>query len=146
MVETSREPELAERAFWSWLGFWVQFLVLGLCVVIGAFAASGAAAPGDYAAGMVVILGALVLAFLRLKQYFDARPSGWSTFLFVDTMASLVVVIPVFAIIGLAGLFIANAWPYGSLHDGGIALFVVSGVIVFLDIKQVFDRINSHRS
>ena len=40
MVETSREPEPAEHAFWSWLGFWVQFLVLGLFVVIGAFAAS----------------------------------------------------------------------------------------------------------
>ena len=40
MAETSREPEAAERAFWSWLGFWVLFLVLGMCVVLGAFAAS----------------------------------------------------------------------------------------------------------
>jgi hypothetical protein len=146
MVETSREPEAAERAFWWWLGFWVQFLLLGLAVVIGAFAASGAEGPGDYAAGMVLILAAVALAFLRLKQRFDERPLGWGRFLLVDTMASLVVAIPLFVIIGLAGLFIANAWPYGSLHDGGIALFVVSGVIVFLDIKQVFDNINSHRS
>ena len=146
MVETSREPEPAERAFWSWLGFWVQFLLLGLCVVIGAFAASQAEEPGNYRAGIVLILGAVALGFLRLKQRFDGGPSGWRNFLFVDNMTSLAVVIPVFVIIGLAGLFIASAWPYGSLHDGGIALFVVSGVVVFLDIKQVFDNINSHRS
>jgi hypothetical protein len=143
MVETSREPEPAERAFWSWLGFWVQFLVLGLCAVLGAFAASKAEAPGNYTAGMLLILGALALGFLRLKQRFDGGPLGWRNFLFFDRMASLTVVIPLFVIIGLAGLFIASAWPYGSLHDGGIALFVASGVMVFLDIKQVFDRINS---
>jgi hypothetical protein len=144
MVETSREPEPAERAFWSWLGFWVQFLLLGLCVVVGAFAASDAEEPGDYAAGVVLLLAAVVVALLRLKQHFDGGTLGWANFLFVDSMAGLAVVIPLFVIIGLAGLFIASAWPYGSLHDGGLALFVVSGVIVFLDIKQVFDRINSH--
>jgi hypothetical protein len=143
MVETSREPEPAEGAFWSWLGFWVQFLLLGLCVAIGAFAASAAEEPGNYAAGIVLLLGAAALAFLRLKQRFDDGLLGWSDFLFVDNMTSLVVVIPVFVIIGLAGLFMASAWSFGSLHDGGIALFVVSGLIVFLDIKRVFDRSNS---
>jgi len=29
------------------------------------------------------------------------------------------------------------------MHAAGIGLFVVSGVIVFLDIKHVFDRIDS---
>jgi hypothetical protein len=143
MVETSREPGPAERAFWAWLGFWAQFVVLGLCVVLGAFVASKAEAPGNYTAGMVLILGAVALGFLRLKQRFDGGPLGWRDFLFVDRMTSLAVVIPIFVIIGLAGLFIASAWPYGSLHDGGIALFAAGGVIVFLDIKQVFDRLNS---
>ena len=59
-------------------------------------------------------------------------------------MKSLPVVIPLFAVIGLAGLFIARAWPDGSLHNAGLGLFVVSGVIIFLDIKRVFDRMNSH--
>lgn len=140
MAETSREPEAAERAFWSWLGFWVLFLVLGLCVVLGAFAASRGEESGDYTAGVVLILAALALAFLRLKQSFDESSLSFGNFLFVDSMASLVVVISLFVVIGLAGLFIASAWPSGSLHAAGIALFVVSGVIVFLDIKQVFDR------
>jgi hypothetical protein len=143
MVENGREPEAADRAFWSWLGFWVQFLVLGICIVLGAFAASGAEEPGDYAAGIVLIICALALALLRLKQSFDGWPSGLSNFLLVDNFAGLAVVIPLFAVIGIAGLFLAQAWLYGSLHDAGIALFVFSGVIVFLDIKQVFDRMGS---
>jgi len=143
MAETSREPEPAEGAFWSWVGFWVQFFVLGLFVVIGAFAASECRGPGDYVSGMLLIFVALALAFLRLKRWFDGGASGWGNFLFVDDMKNLTVTIPIFAVIGLAGLFIARAWPFGSLHYGGLGLFVVSGVIIFLDIERVFDRLNS---
>lgn len=144
MVETSRELEPAERGFCLWFGFWVQFALLGVCVVLGAFAASSAEAPGDYAAGIVLILGAAALAFLRLKSRFDGGAPGWRNSVLVGGMWGLVVAIPLFTVIGLVGLFIAGAWSYGSLHAGGIALFVVSAVIVFLDIKHVFDRINSH--
>ena len=143
MAQTGREPEPAERGFWLWFGFWVQFLLLGLCVVIGAFAASGAAEPGDYAAGIVLMLAALALAFLRLKARFDGAPAGWRSFVLVDNMASLVVVIAVFVVVGLAGLFVASGWPFGALHIAGVALFAVSGLIVFLDLKQVFDRVDS---
>ncbi len=143
MAETSRGPEPAERAFWSWLGFWLQFVILGLLAVIGAFAASAAQGSGDYACGILLILGALTLAFLRLKQRFDGGPLGWREFLLVDDMTNLAVAIPLFTVIGLAGLFVAASWPYGSLHAAGLGLFVVSGLIVFLDIKRVFDRANS---
>ena len=44
------------------------------------------------------------------------------------------------AVIGLAGLFIAHAWEEGALHSAGIALFAVSGAMIFLDMKHVFDR------
>ena len=40
-------------------------------------------------------------------------------------------------------LFIARAWESGAMHAAGLGLFVVSGVIIFLDIKRVFDRMNS---
>ncbi len=143
MAETSREAEPAERAFWVWLGFWLQFVVLGLLVVVGAFAASAArGSSGDYACGILLILGALALAFLRLKQRFDGGAPGWREFLLVDDMTNLAVAIPLFTVIGLAGLFIAAAWPYGSLHAAGLGLFVISAVMVFLDIKRVFDRAN----
>ena len=144
MAETSRRPEPADRAFWSWLVFWLQFVILALCVVVGAFAASSDQLPGDYGCGVALFLGALALAFLRLKHSFDSRTPDWRDLLFVADMASLAVAIPVFTVIGLVGLFIARDWPVGSLHDVGLGLFVLSAMIIFLDIKTVFDRIDRH--
>jgi hypothetical protein len=143
MDETSPTPENAERAFWSWLAFWAQFLVLGVLAVIGAFAASDAGRPGDYTCGLLLTLGAIALAFLRLKHRLDGGALDWGSFLFVDDMKSLAIAIPLFTVIGLAGLFIAHAWQGGSMHTAGIGLFVASGVIVFLDIKRVFDRMDT---
>jgi hypothetical protein len=143
MDETSQTSDNAERAFWSWLGFWLQFLVLGVLAVVGAFVASRGERPGDYVCGMLLSLGAIALAFLRLKHQLDGGASGWGSFLLVDDMSNLAVVIPLFAVIGLAGLFIAHAWESGAMHAAGMALFIASGVIIFLDLKHVFDRMDS---
>jgi hypothetical protein len=140
MVESGRKPETAERAFWSWIAFWLQFLILAVCIVLGAFTASGDAQPGDYAVGIILILSAAGLGFLRLQQSFDQPPAKLGDFLLVDNVAGLAVVVPSFVIVGLAGLFIARAWPGGSLHDAGIALFVFSGAIVFFDVIRVVER------
>ena len=130
----------AECAFWSWLGFWLEILVLSVLAIVGAFAASAADRPGDYGCGMVLSLAAIALAFLRLKRRLDGNGSGWADFLLVGDMWNLALVIPLFAVIGLAGLFIAHAWEEGAMHAAGIALFIVSGAIIFLDMKHVFDR------
>jgi hypothetical protein len=143
MDETGRPPDDVERAFWSWLGFWIQFLILGLLAVIGAFVASEDARAGDYQCGLLLSLGAIALAFLRLKHRLDGGALDWGTFLLVDDMKHLAFVIPLFAVIGLAGLFVARAWESGAMHVAGLGLFVASGVIIFLDIKRVFDRMNS---
>ncbi len=146
MDETSRISEHAEQGFWSWLGFWVQLVVLGVLAVIGAFFASTGIGPGDYACGLLLSLAAIAFAFLRLKHRLDGGASDRSSFLFVDDMKSLAVAIPLFTIIGFAGLLLAHAWEYGSsLHTAGIGLFVISSVIIFLDIKRVFDRIDRGR-
>jgi hypothetical protein len=134
----------ADRGFSSWLGFWVQFLVLGLLAVIGMFFASAGGRSGDYACGLLLSLAALALAFLRLKHQLDGNASGWASFLLVDDMKNLALAIPLFAIVGLAGLFVAHSWPSGAMHAAGLGLFVASGVIVFLDIKHVFDVMNSN--
>ncbi len=139
-------PDDAERAFWSWLGFWLQILVLGVLATVGAFAASSAERPGDYACGMVLSLAAIALAFLRLKHRLDGDGSGWAELLLVDDMRNLALVIPLFTVIGLAGLFIAHAWAAGAMHSAGIALFIVSGAIIFLDMKHVFDRMERQRA
>ena len=134
-------PDTAERAFWSWLGFWLEVLVLSVLAIVGAFAASAADRPGDYTCGMALSLGAIALAFLRLKRRLDGNGSGWADFLLVDDMRNLALVIPLFTVIGLAGLFVAHGWENGAMHSAGIALFIVSGAIIFLDMKRVFDRI-----
>ncbi len=135
-----QKPDTAERAFWSWLGFWLQILVLGVLAIVGAFAASAADRPGDYTCGMALTLGAIALAFWRLKRRLDGDEFGWADFLLVGDMWNLALVIPLFTVIGLAGLFIAHAWAAGAMHSAGIALFIVSGAIIFLDMKHVFDR------
>jgi len=136
-------PEPAERAFWSWLGFWLELLILAMLAIAGAFFASDAVRPGDYACGLILTLGAIALAFLRLKSRLDGK-AGWDDFLFVRDMRNLAVAIPLFTVIGLAGLFIAHAWESGAMHTAGVALFVVSGLIIFFDIKRVYDHIDSN--
>ena len=143
MDEARRIADTAEHAFRSWLGFWAQLFLLGVLVVIGAFFASADARPGDYLCGLLLSLAALALAFLRLKYQLDGGAPGWSMFLLVDDMKNLALAIPLFTAIGLAGLFIAHAWEDGAMHFAGLALFVASGAIVFLDIKRVYDRMNS---
>ena len=66
-----------EAGFGAWLGFWAQFVVLGLLAVLGAFFASGDGAPGEYACGLILSMAAIAMAFLRLKTWFDAGATGW---------------------------------------------------------------------
>jgi hypothetical protein len=143
MAQTSRMHEAADRAFWSWLRFWLQLLVLAHLALVGAGFAALGGKPGDYATGMLLALAAVVLAFMRLKNHLDGGAASWRGFLLVDEMTQLVVAIPLFAILGFVGLITARAWPFGSLHAAGVGLFVASAVIAFLNIKNVFDRIDA---
>ncbi|MGE0257789.1 MAG: hypothetical protein AB7H71_00320 [Alphaproteobacteria bacterium] len=127
---------------------WGEFLALAFLAIIGAFFASANASPGDYACGMILILASIALAFLRLKARFDASDAGapdrdaadgWAGSLLVSDWANLTVVIVVFVVLALLGLFLAAGFEYGGLHNGGLALFVVSGAAIFLNLKHVFD-------
>ena len=60
-------------------------------------------------------------------------------------MANLIAVIVVFVALALAGLFVAAGFDHGGLHDAGVALFVVSGIAVFLSMKHVFDNLGRRR-
>jgi hypothetical protein len=129
----------------EWLGFWFQLLGLGVLAILGAMFAANGGRPGDYESGLVLCLAAVALLFLRLKYRLDGGADGCAEFLLVDRPAALTVVVPLFAILGLAGLFTAAAWGEGSLHDAGIALFIASGLIVFFSLKHVFDTLDRHR-
>jgi hypothetical protein len=133
-----------ELGYGAWIGFWLQLIILGLLVVIGAFFASDDSDPGDYSCGMILMLASLALAFLRLKARFDGGAIGWSSVL-VDDMTNLIAVIVIFVMLGLAGLFAAASIDSGGLHTGGVALFVASALAVFLNMKRVFDNLDRGR-
>jgi hypothetical protein len=145
MDETSRAGETAGNEFWPWLGFWIPLVVLGLLAIIGAAFASAGRQRGDYSVGLSLSLAAIALGFLWLKHWLDGGDPRANGFLFVDDMKNLALAIPLFALIGLLGLFLAAAWEDGSLHAAGLALFAASCAIIFLDIKHVYDRLDSLR-
>jgi len=53
-----------------------------------------------------------------------------------------VAVVVEFAILALAGLFVAAGFDRGGMHNAGVALFVASGIAVFLSLKHVFDNLD----
>jgi hypothetical protein len=142
MNESSARSDPNELGVCSWIAFWAQLAVLGGFAVLGAFFASAYRAPGDYACGLLLSLAAIALAFMRLKSRFDGAPADWGSFLLVDDMPNLVAVIVIFTVLALAGLFIAARFDHGGLHDAGVALFVASGLAVFLSLKHVFDNLD----
>ena len=142
MNQSSARAESNELC--AWIAFWAQLVVLAALAVLGAFFASDDSAPGDYACGLLLSLAAIALAFLRVKNRFDAA-ADWVSFLLVDDMANLLAVIVVFTILGLAGLFTAAGFDHGGLHDAGVALFAASGLGVFLSMKHVFDKADRTR-
>jgi hypothetical protein len=142
MKQSDAESEQGDLGVCAWLGFWAQLVVLGFLAVLGAFFASANNAPGDYVCGLALSLGALALLFMRLKSRFDGGPADWASFLLVDDMPNLVAVIVVFVVLALAGLFVAARFDHGGLHDGGVALFIASGLAVFLSLKHFFDNLD----
>ena len=145
MEQSRAGPEPGELGVCAWIGFWGQLVVLGVLAVLGAFFASDNNAPGDYACGLVLSLAAIALGFMRLKNRLDGGAADWASFLLVDDLPNLVAVIAVFAVLGLAGLLVAAGAGHGGLHNSGVALFVASGLIVFLSLKHVFDNLDRRR-
>ena len=145
MNQSSAAPEPNEPGIGTWIASWAELVLLGYLAVIGAFFASDNLSPGDYALGLMLSVAAIALAFMRLKSRFDGAAGDWASFLLVDDMRNLIAIIVVFTIVGLAGLFLAAGVEQGGLHDAGIALFVASGIAVFLSLKRVFDNLDRTR-
>jgi hypothetical protein len=141
MEHPEASPQHWGREYWAWFGFWGQFVVLAGLAILG-LAIAGSGAPGDDTTGLLLAGAAVALAFMRLRLWFDGGATGWMAFLFVDTPRGLLIVIPLFVVIALAGLFI-GAGASGSLRNAGIALFIASGGVIFLSLKRVFDALDS---
>ena len=142
MQSPNSPPDGLGREYWAWFGFWAELVVLAALAILGGYAASRGGESGDYATGLILAIAAIALAFFRLKRRFDGAPTDWPHFLLVDDMRNLALVIAVFVVLGLAGLFVAAASEAGSLHVAGVALFATSAVVVFLSLKNVFDTLD----
>jgi len=142
VTQAERESGESDQGYWAWFGFWAELVMFGLLAIAGGYFASHGGGSGDYATGLVLGVTAIALAFLRLKRHFDGAPTRWDRVLLVDDTRNLVLVIAVYVALGLAGLFVAAAEADGSLHVAGVALFATSGVIVFLNLKNVFDTLD----
>jgi hypothetical protein len=138
---TSGGGDLHETSLCTWFGFWAQFVLLAFACVIGLMFAGGNAAPGDQTCGVVLVLAAVALMFMRLKNWFDYGNTGWSRFFLVDDMPNLIAVTGIFVVLGIVGMNIAAQVDHGGLHNGAVALIVASGFGIFLSIKNVFDNI-----
>lgn len=132
-------PEPGAAGAGAWILAGGEFVLLAFLAIVGAFFASANASPGDYACGMILAVAAIALAFLRLKARLDGAGGSWAVTLLVSTWANLTAIIVVFVILALIGLFLAAAYEYGGLHNAGLALFIVSGAAIFLNLKHVFD-------
>ena len=142
MDQSNKAQEPAELGYGAWIRFWAELVVLALLGVLGASFASADRDPGDYACGLTLALAAVALAFLRVRNRFDGDAADWGSALLVDDLTNLTAVIVIFTVLGLAGLFIAAGVEHGGLHDAGVALFLASGVAVFLSLKHVFDKVD----
>jgi hypothetical protein len=129
------------RLFWSWLRFWVEMAVLAVLAIGGAFFASAGGPPGAYTCGLMLAAAAFVLAVLLVKRRLDGAPDDLASLMLVEDMRSLALVIPLFTLIALAGIFIARAFLAGPLYLFGIGLFGASVLAILLEIKHVFDSI-----
>lgn len=129
----------------AWIVAWGELGLLGLLAIVGAFYAAEAATPGDYGCGMILIVASIALAFVRLKARFDGAPADWGGFLLVDDWANFTAITVVFAAVGLAGVLVSASYDRGGLHNAGIALFIVSALAVFLNLKHVFDILERRR-
>ena len=70
------------REYWSWFGFWAQFAALGGLAILASISAGAAATPATTTTGLLLAVGATLLAFMRLKLWFDGSTTDWTDFLF----------------------------------------------------------------
>ncbi|MBV9829511.1 MAG: hypothetical protein JO001_28150 [Alphaproteobacteria bacterium] len=136
--------DLRDSTLCTWFAFWAQFVVLGAAAVLGAGFAGADIEPGDQTCGLILIVSACLLMFLRLKAWFDTGTTGWSGSLLVADMANLVAVTVVFIGLALAGIVIGASVSHGGLHSAGVALVLTSALGIFLSLKNVFDIRERH--
>lgn len=128
----------------TWIAPWLAGVLLAGAALFGFLTASAARGPDTYGAGMITgILALAALAWL-VKHSFDQGAEDWPFKILVDRPESLFLLVAILMAIGIGGLFLA-ANARGAAVTIGYALFVVCLLLIALNLKHYYDRIDSLR-
>jgi len=141
-TRTSSPPRAPLREILAWMVPWLVGALLAFSALFGFFTASGAEDNGTYAAGFVTAGLSLVALGWCVKRYFDRRAEDFAqsidVVILVEQTDSLLVLIALLVALGIGGLFLC-AYAEGAASNAGFALFVVSLIFIFWNLKHYFD-------
>lgn len=128
-----------DREFWNGARNalrWALLLGFGL---LGLGAASSAGDSIDSARDLGVFVVVVLLFFWEVKRHYDGAPPLGFRDLAVEDPLSLAIGIPLFAILGLVGLFMASGAETISGYCAGLGLAAGAIAMVFVNLKSRFD-------
>ena len=134
-----------DREFWNGARNalrWALLLGFGL---LGLGAASSAGDSVDAARDLGVFVVVVLLFFWEVKRYYDGSPPLGLRDLAVEDSLSLAVGVPLFAVLGLAGLLMASGAETVSGYYAGLGLAAGALGMVFLNLKTRFDAAERDR-
>jgi hypothetical protein len=124
------------QSLWRMAAPWLTYPLLGGAALLGLFAARGG--DGTYIAGLITAGAALILLAWHVKEHSDGSDRLLPPLAVTGSTALLLSVV-ILGVLALAGLFLA-ARSDGTLHDAGLAGFVVCLGLVLYEVKGYFDR------
>jgi hypothetical protein len=134
-----------DREFWNGARKalrWALLLGFGL---LGLGAASSADDSIDSARDLGVFVVVVLLFFWEVKRHYDGAPPLGFRDLAVEDPLSLAIGIPLFALLGLIGLFISSAAETISGYYAGLGLAAGATAMVFVNLKSRFDAAERDR-
>lgn len=127
------------RELYHWFAPWLGGVLLVIVALLGLFTASAARDSGDFTAGLVTFILAIIALARGIRNYFDGVGGGfWSPVLVVDPTALLLLVI-LLAGLAVLGLVLAARARDTVWQASGYALFGTSIAVIAWNLKHYFD-------
>jgi hypothetical protein len=121
----------------AWFAPWLIAIFLGAAFVLGLWSASAASDSDTATMGYAIAALALIAAAWDINMALEARPLPS---LLVDTAEALVLLVAFLCVLAVAGLIAAARSDSLAVESGGYALFVLSLVFIFWNMKHYYDR------
>jgi hypothetical protein len=131
-------PAITAGEAWRLVAPWLGYVFLTAAALLGLFTARGDADAVTYGVGLATFFVAVALIVVRMNRQLNGRDVGFLLPVTPGDVDSLLVTIAVLVVLGLVGAVLA-ATVGGVLYGIGLALFVVSVLLIFTDMKRYFD-------